>query len=69
MKRYMILAMVAVMMLTSACKTSEGTMDRKPIDVGVAIAQRAHNRLYLDTEPLPATHTWQPRIAILTTTS
>lgn len=42
--------MVAVMMLTSACKTSEGTMDRKPIDVGVAIAQRAHNRLYLDTE-------------------
>lgn len=46
----MILAVVAVMMLTSACKTSEGTMDRKPIDVGVAIAQRAHNRLYLDTE-------------------
>ena len=40
---------MALGVLTTACKIAEGTMDKKPIDVGKAIAQEAHNRLYHET--------------------
>lgn len=45
MRRYTVLAITLIATLATACVRSEGTMDRKPIDVGKAIAREAHQRL------------------------
>ena len=42
MRRYIIILMAMVGMITTSCKTESGTMDLEPIDIGFQIAGEAH---------------------------